>query len=489
MKDFITEVRLTKVFGYQSIRLTLKKGLNIIYGKNGTGKTTLLHFIVNLLEVDLRRFLEIKFQTASLKTNEGNKIILIQKRLDETRDVVIKVLLNGTNIGVISTNSLDLHTLLKMEEEVRKVFKEAPLYLPAYRSVIEGAYTSIRKRSSLDWDGTEFANIEMREWEKIRAITGSKMVSGYQRDKAKMVAYKTMLCRSWFGQFIPIVRYPGLDEISMQIRQELNSAMSIIAETDQKNISNVFIKVLETILSNNKEIILDDTSELIKEFKIQLDDIQSNEHSYDIYQQLNTLLNNDNLILRDSNSEILIKGILKIYNIALLERKKIKEKAYTIIENFTKSLNENFLENKSIEYNPLMTQPGSGVYIRLYDEKKSKTNFSILSSGERHILSLIFCATHMSNLDGILIIDEPELSLHVDWQRIILTEIIKQTGDRQIIVCTHSPEIAADHDDCFISIISEENIDDMILANDDFELMDLTPSLFNAIESEDLQNE
>jgi predicted ATP-dependent endonuclease of OLD family len=304
-----------------------------------------------------------------------------------------------------------------------------------------------------------------------------------------MVAYKTMLCRSWFGQFIPIVRYPGLDEISMQIRQELNSARSIIAETDQKNISNVFIKVLETILSNNKEIILDDTSELIKEFKIQLDDIQSNEHSYDIYQQLNTLLNNDNLILRDSNSEILIKGILKIYNIALLERKKIKEKAYTIIENFTKSLNENFLENKSIEYNPLMTQPGSGVYIRLYDEKKSKTNFSILSSGERHILSLIFCATHMSNLDGILIIDEPELSLHVDWQRIILTEIIKQTGDRQIIVCTHSPEIAADHDDCFISIISEENIDDMILANDDFELMDLTPSLFNAIESEDLQNE
>ena len=51
----------------------------------------------------------------------------------------------------------------------------------------------------------------------------------------------------------------------------------------------------------------------------------------------------------------------------------------------------------------------------------------------------------MSQEDGIVLIDEPELSLHVDWQRIILGEMMKQVGNRQVIACTHSPEIAAEH--------------------------------------------
>jgi predicted ATP-dependent endonuclease of OLD family len=51
----------------------------------------------------------------------------------------------------------------------------------------------------------------------------------------------------------------------------------------------------------------------------------------------------------------------------------------------------------------------------------------------------------MSSADGMLLIDEPELSLHVDWQRVILRELMKQAGDRQIIACTHAPEVTADH--------------------------------------------
>ena len=46
-----------------------------------------------------------------------------------------------------------------------------------------------------------------------------------------------------------------------------------------------------------------------------------------------------------------------------------------------------------------------------------------------------------------MLIDEPEISLHVDWQRIIIAEITRQANGRQVIVCTHAPEIAADHRD------------------------------------------
>ena len=68
---------------------------------------------------------------------------------------------------------------------------------------------------------------------------------------------------------------------------------------------------------------------------------------------------------------------------------------------------------------------------------------------------MLFCATHMSPADGVMLIDEPEISLHVDWQRIILDEIMRQAGDRQVIVCTHSPEVVAEHRDALVKLSSE----------------------------------
>ena len=49
-------------------------------------------------------------------------------------------------------------------------------------------------------------------------------------------------------------------------------------------------------------------------------------------------------------------------------------------------------------------------------------------------------------LQGVLI-DEPEISLHVDWQRRLLRRMAEQIGGRQIIVCTHSPTIGADYEE------------------------------------------
>jgi predicted ATPase len=69
-----------------------------------------------------------------------------------------------------------------------------------------------------------------------------------------------------------------------------------------------------------------------------------------------------------------------------------------------------------------------------------------LSSGERHIVTLIYAATHMSK-QQIVLIDEPEISLHVDWQRHLLKKMSEQLGERQIIVCTHSPVIGADYEE------------------------------------------
>lgn len=63
-----------------------------------------------------------------------------------------------------------------------------------------------------------------------------------------------------------------------------------------------------------------------------------------------------------------------------------------------------------------------------------------MSSGERQILSLLHAASFLGENDLVLI-DEPEISLHIDWQYKLPRAMADILDDKQLIVCTHSPEI------------------------------------------------
>ena len=62
-----------------------------------------------------------------------------------------------------------------------------------------------------------------------------------------------------------------------------------------------------------------------------------------------------------------------------------------------------------------------------------------LSAGEKQLLSF-WCYNAFSENTAIFI-DEPELSLHVDWQRLLLPTLLEQETGNQFFVATHSPFI------------------------------------------------
>src|SRR5690606_15474251 len=84
----------------------------------------------------------------------------------------------------------------------------------------------------------------------------------------------------------------------------------------------------------------------------------------------------------------------------------------------------------------------------------SKADLQTLSSGERQIVSMLYAATYLESTDVVLI-DEPEISLHIHWQRILLERMTAQPTDRQVIVCTHSPEIGAEFAESLIPVRPE----------------------------------
>jgi predicted ATPase len=68
-----------------------------------------------------------------------------------------------------------------------------------------------------------------------------------------------------------------------------------------------------------------------------------------------------------------------------------------------------------------------------------------LSAGEKQMLSFI-CYNAFSQ-DSVFFIDEPEISLHVDWQRTLFPTLISQSSNNQFFVATHSPFIYSKYED------------------------------------------
>lgn len=68
-----------------------------------------------------------------------------------------------------------------------------------------------------------------------------------------------------------------------------------------------------------------------------------------------------------------------------------------------------------------------------------------LSSGEKQLLILLIETLLQKNEPCIFLADEPELSLHISWQRQIIDAVATLNPSAQIVVATHSPEVAGGH--------------------------------------------
>lgn len=64
-----------------------------------------------------------------------------------------------------------------------------------------------------------------------------------------------------------------------------------------------------------------------------------------------------------------------------------------------------------------------------------------LSSGEKQMLIILLSTLIQNNQPAIMIMDEPEVSLHTDWQESLIQNIRSLNENVQIIIATHSPFI------------------------------------------------
>lgn len=76
-----------------------------------------------------------------------------------------------------------------------------------------------------------------------------------------------------------------------------------------------------------------------------------------------------------------------------------------------------------------------------FENGDKKIELEQLSSGEKQLLIILLNVLLQDKKDFILLMDEPEISLHITWQQMLIEKILLLNPNCQLIIATHSPSV------------------------------------------------
>lgn len=430
MADYVVKLKAVGVYGRFDLQQEFTEGVNIIHGKNGAGKTTFLHILTNILNADYKRFAHLVFDSIEAHLSKDRVVTILREVVDNEPRVDVRI--NNERICDFSISEVKHNRnkervvrtstgrFIQVEADPEEEYE--PLlpadYFPAFRTMIEAWALTQSDRDPVRPRG----NTDVR------------------RTKA------TRLARDVFGKFVPNVTFPSPTDIEQQLSGEVQNALFRVAISEQESLSQAFLDIFATLPYEEAEIhqtpeeILEEINLLYRNLEESLIQAGSLAAPTGVYASLRTLLGS---FTRKEQFESTVVRILDVYRRTLEKRVRIQKSSFEIINRYLDAVNE-FLEGKRVEIIIRAGNTYGDPLVRTKFNDGSTSGLQTLSSGERQILTLLYAATHMSK-QQVVLIDEPELSLHVDWQRLLIKKMSDQFGDRQLIVCTHSPVIAANY--------------------------------------------
>lgn len=255
-----------------------------------------------------------------------------------------------------------------------------------------------------------------------------------------------------------IAEKPNPEEFSIRLLEESISRLNrwIHYHTIQgsrrgeTNVNEIFSDIIEqaakdSLLGRRKKATQRES--LIEKIK----EIEQRNKEYSIF-GLTSPFSGDKLVSSIKNvSTNKFKSIRPIIG-PYLESLEVKMNALNSVKKTVEGLVEkinSFMIDKYISFHMVR-----GFRIRSVNKEELKPE--MLSSGERHLL-LLFCnAITAVDRQSIFIIDEPEISLNIKWQRGLVNSLldIAKENKVQFIFATHSMEILSQHLDKVVKLES-----------------------------------
>lgn len=447
----IQQISVTGLFGIFNhvIPLNTEERITIIHGPNGFGKTAILRMINGFFNSRYSELRTIPFSNFKIKFDDGSYIDIIKYYNDKSknpnnRDITFNFY--KVNTKKASTFSLKKITFSHnidfplgiLDDIVPGLERVAPrqwIYLPTEETLSLSEVidrfeyllpSTIKTREEPDWLQDLKQNIHVRliESQRLLNLVPSRSSKIYERTPS----------------MLPTVSAYS-DELARLIKSKLAEYGTVSQSLDRTFPKRVV----------QQQPSPDLTTEKLRE---KLDELEKNR----------TRLVEVGLLDKDENSDFYVPHLLDVdertQNILSVYVEDVEKKLSVFSEVASKiELLRRIINKKSsYSYKEMKIHKEKGFIFKILYTPSFPIPETItptdLSSGEQHELVLLYELLFKVKPDSLVLIDEPELSLHVGWQVEFLQDLqdITELVDLDILMATHSPAIIDDRWDLTVGL-------------------------------------
>lgn len=437
----IKSIKVSGLFGLYDHQVTLKDDrVTVIHGPNGVGKTVLLKLTNSFLRGRYNEIVRVPFRTFEiLFDDESIARIHIEQEPNTSKKIRISF-----DTPTSASDSVELEGDLLNTQRIAQQIAESSPYLSQVgpEEWIDRRSEEVLSADDLVERANDFTPKEVKKW-AAREPKGLRELRG--RINVHLIEAQRLIRLSaqpseW--------RYrPGaaertttatVQEYSRDLKRRLETTLANYAKQSQKLDQSFPQRLLQAAVGPLS----------VEQLKVEM---QTVETTRDRLKRIGVLdrgdPNQDAYPLDISQLDSLQQSqlsVMSVYARDTKEKLSVLEALSDRIEILLTVLNRKFT-NKTVAISR-----DSGLAI--YGKNEKLIPVTALSSGEQHELVLLYDLLFKVKPNTLVLIDEPELSLHISWQKAFMDDLLEiiRIAHFDVLVATHSPYIVGDRSDLLV---------------------------------------
>ncbi len=418
--------------------------ITIIHAPNGFGKTIILKMLYGLLKMDFSIFEKIPFDSFVVKFDDKTEIEISQKKNPLLKDQEYEITYLNKRNKKLSYNPFE-----KKQDYIHKDFDIYEKYSSISRKELEEVYKKTLEELSLEENSIRSEqthtkpskDLDIPLWfVLIRKIIRTHFI---ETQRLLIIDSTKIMQRIGSGSTSRYITN-SVESYETELKDIIEDTLNKYATTSQslertfpnrlitqKKQENLTIETIKNELNN-----LEERRKKLQDVGL-WDDDDLQDMSFQIPDNTDSSsLNVLNLYIQDAQEKLTVFDRL--------------EKKIALFKNII---------NSRFQFKQMSIDREDGFSFLTHKGKNLDSND--LSSGEQHQLVLLYEMLFKVKENDLVLLDEPEISLHITWQEKFLDDLVKiiELNPFDVVITTHAPEIINDRWDLTVGLSkNKENV-------------------------------